>query len=179
MASIEAAQITKFDIYSNEGGTISLLGKGALPLVEYRECILDNTVRIHALYMDGGQSGGDVDNRPRGAAGCPLLDRHNEVGEPGLFQMALKVEVASLEDLVVSLGRLAQITLFQLVKVGGHGEVADVGQGGHVHPVLHHEDRCLLAFQTLRHSVYSFPKAKGAQVPLGFLRALSVSLMLP
>jgi len=60
MASIEAAQITKFDIYSNEGGTISLLGKGALPLVEYRECILDNTVRIHALYMDGGQSGGDV-----------------------------------------------------------------------------------------------------------------------
>lgn len=28
--------------------------------MEYRECILDNTVRIHALYMDGGQSGGEV-----------------------------------------------------------------------------------------------------------------------
>ena len=39
MASNEAARITKFDIHSNEGGTISLLGKGALPLVEYRECI--------------------------------------------------------------------------------------------------------------------------------------------
>jgi hypothetical protein len=60
MASNEAAKITKFDIHSNEGGIVSLLGKGALPLVEYRECILDNTIRIHALYMDGGQSGGDV-----------------------------------------------------------------------------------------------------------------------
>ena len=60
MASNEAARITKFDIHSNEGGTISLLGKGALPLVEYRECILDNTIRIRALYMDSGQAGDDV-----------------------------------------------------------------------------------------------------------------------
>jgi hypothetical protein len=60
MASKEAAQITKFEIHSNEGKTISLLGKGALPLVEYRECIVDHTVRIRALYMDTGQAGGDV-----------------------------------------------------------------------------------------------------------------------
>ena len=60
MASIQPAKITKFDIISNDGSTVSLLGKGSLVQVEYRECILDNTVRIHALYMDGGQSGGDV-----------------------------------------------------------------------------------------------------------------------
>ena len=60
MASKEAAQITKFEIHSNEGKTISLLGKGALPLVEYRECIVDHTVRIRALYLDTGQAGGDV-----------------------------------------------------------------------------------------------------------------------
>jgi hypothetical protein len=60
MASNQAAKITKFDIISNDGSTVSLLGKGSLVQVEYRECILDNTVRIHALYMDGGQSGGDV-----------------------------------------------------------------------------------------------------------------------
>jgi hypothetical protein len=60
MASKESAQITKFEIHSNEGKIISLLGKGALPLVEYRECIVDHTVRIRALYMDTGQAGGDV-----------------------------------------------------------------------------------------------------------------------
>jgi len=60
MASREPAQITKFDIYSNEGKTISLLGKGALPLVEYRESIFDHTIRIRAIYMDSGQADGEV-----------------------------------------------------------------------------------------------------------------------
>ena len=60
MASKQSAQITKFDIHSNDGGTISLLGKGALPLVEYRENLFDHTIRIHAVYMDSGQAGGDV-----------------------------------------------------------------------------------------------------------------------
>lgn len=60
MANKEAAQITKFEIHSNEGKTISLLGKGALPLVEYRECIVDHTIRIRAVYLDTGQAGGDV-----------------------------------------------------------------------------------------------------------------------
>ena len=60
MASKESAQITKFDIHSNEGKIISLLGKGALPLVEYRENLFDHTIRIRAIYMDSGQAGGDV-----------------------------------------------------------------------------------------------------------------------
>ena len=56
MASVQPAKITKFDIISNGGATISLLGKGGLPLVEYREGIFDHTVRIHAIYMDSDGS---------------------------------------------------------------------------------------------------------------------------
>lgn len=51
MASTEAAKITKFEIIG-QGGKLDLLGKGGVPLIEYRENIFDHTVRIRAIFMD-------------------------------------------------------------------------------------------------------------------------------
>lgn len=45
-----------FEIYSNSGGTSFDMRSGA-PRIEYRESMIDNTVRISAAIVDTGQSG--------------------------------------------------------------------------------------------------------------------------
>lgn len=45
-----------FEIYSNSGGTSFDMRSGA-PRIEYRESMIDNTIRISAAIVDTGQSG--------------------------------------------------------------------------------------------------------------------------